>query len=126
MSTSNRPLSPHLQIYRPQITTVMSILHRITGFGLAVGAVMATWWLVAIMSGTSAYEVFYGFCKSFAGQALLFCWLFAFVYHFTNGIRHLFWDAGRGIDMSAVRKSGLFTLVFSLVASVLLWISMEL
>ena len=84
----NRPLSPHLQVYKPQLTSMLSILHRITGFGLAVGAVMGTWWLVAIMSGTSAYECFHDFAKSFIGQLMLFCWLYAFVYHFLNGIRH--------------------------------------
>ena len=123
---SNRPLSPHLQVYKPQLTSMLSILHRITGFGLAVGAVMGTWWLVAIMSGTMAYEFFYTFAKSFIGQLMLFCWLYAFVYHFLNGLRHMVWDTGRWLDIKSTYRSGWIVFGLSLVVSVILWVRMAL
>lgn len=124
MNTQNRPLSPHLQIYRPQLTSMLSILHRITGAGLALGAVMGTWWLVAVMSGTESYETFYGFSKSFPGQVMLFCWLLAFVYHLLNGIRHMIWDTGAWLDIKNTYRSGWAVFFSSLVLSLLLWMTM--
>ncbi len=121
MSTDNRPLSPHLQIYRPQITSILSILHRITGFGLAGGAFMVTWWLVSIMLGMQAYEAFYNFAKSFFGQLMLFGWLWAMAYHFLSGIRHLVWDTGHGINMKAATRSGWAIVGGSVVLTLLFW-----
>lgn len=117
----NRPLSPHLQIYRPQITSMLSILHRITGFGLAAGVVLLTWGLLAAAAGEDSYAVFYGFCKSIVGQVMLFGWTFAFLYHLFNGIRHLVWDTGRGFDLKTASKSGWAVVVASLLFTALFW-----
>lgn len=103
---------------------MLSILHRITGFGLAMGALMGTWWLVSVMSGTEAYEVFYSFCKSFIGQLMLFCWLYAFIYHMMNGIRHLFWDTGRGLDIKNTYRSGWAVFFGSILLATLIWVTM--
>lgn len=103
---NNRPLSPHLQVYRPQLTSMLSILHRITGFGLAVGFLLALWWLASIALGAESYGIFYAFCKSWVGQFLLLCWLFALWYHLLNGIRHLFWDLCLGLELKNTYRSG--------------------
>jgi len=121
MADTERPLSPHLQVYRWQLTMSLSILHRITGFGLGVGAAMAAWWLVAAASGPEAWAVFHDFCKSVLGQLMLAGWLFALVYHFLNGIRHLFWDAGKGFSLKAAYASGWTVVALSILFTAVLW-----
>lgn len=121
MPNDNRPLSPHLQIYKPQMTSVLSILHRITGAGLAVGAVLVAAWLWAALSGDDAFAQAQAFRESLIGQFMLFCWLFAFVYHLLNGIRHLLWDTGRGINMKSVYRSGWTVIFGALLLTLLIW-----
>jgi succinate dehydrogenase / fumarate reductase cytochrome b subunit len=111
MASRERPLSPHLQIYRPQITTVLSILHRITGGALAVGTLLLVYWLVAIASGPDAYDAAQSLIGSVIGRLLLLGWTWALFYHLANGIRHLFWDAGKGFELPTVTASG-WTVVF--------------
>ena len=123
MLNDHRPLSPHLQIYKPQITSVLSILHRITGAGLALGAVLVTLWLLAALTGEQAFALVQGFRDSPIGQLMLFCWLFAFVYHLLNGIRHLKWDAGYGITMKSVYRSGWVVIFGSILLSILIWMT---
>jgi succinate dehydrogenase / fumarate reductase cytochrome b subunit len=118
----NRPLSPHLQIYRPQITTVLSITHRATGAGLAAGTVVAAWWLLAAAGGQESYTTFYNFAHNPLGRFMLFGWLWAVVYHFLNGIRHLMWDTGTGIDMPGATKSGWAVVGGSVAGTILLWV----
>lgn len=122
MTNNNRPLSPHLQVYRPQITSVLSILHRMTGLGLVFGLVLLTCWLVSISVSESAFHGFQAIVGSFIGRVVLFGLLFALWYHLLNGIRHLFWDAGKGIDMKSVRWSGWLTVAGALFLSMGLWI----
>lgn len=122
MQQQNRPLSPHLQVYRPQLTSMLSILHRITGFSLAAGAALGVWWLYAIIGGLESYELFYGFCTSKIGQLMLFCWLFAFVYHMLNGIRHLVWDTGAWLDIKSAYASGWTVFFGAIVLSTVLWV----
>ena len=122
MTETNRPLSPHLQIYRPQITTVLSITHRMTGAGLAFGAVVAAWWLLSIVYGPDAYTTFYHFAKSFVGRFMLFGFLWALTYHFLNGLRHLVWDTGRGIDMPSASRSGWAVVGGSVVLTGFFWV----
>jgi succinate dehydrogenase / fumarate reductase cytochrome b subunit len=117
-----RPLSPHLQVYRPQITTVLSILHRITGVGLAGGTLLLVWWLVAAASGDDAYATVSGFLRSIVGILLLFCWTVALWYHFCNGIRHLAWDAGWGFGLREVHATGWAVVSATAVLTVLTWI----
>jgi succinate dehydrogenase / fumarate reductase cytochrome b subunit len=86
MSNNARPLSPHLQVYRLPLAALLSILHRITGFGLALGAPLVVWWLFSISSGPESFAAFHDFTGSLIGQVMLFGWLYAFAYHFLNGL----------------------------------------
>ena len=123
MINTNRPLSPHLQIYKPQLTSVLSILHRITGAGLALGAVLVAVWLFAALAGDAAFARVQEFRESIIGQLMLFGWLFAFVYHFLNGIRHLKWDFGFGFTLKRVYRSGYVVVAGSLILSVMIWMT---
>jgi succinate dehydrogenase / fumarate reductase cytochrome b subunit len=106
MAQDERPLSPHLQIYRPQLTSVLSISHRLTGVVLSVGSPLLVCWLIAAAAGPPAYATLHGFLGSWLGLTLLFCWTYAFFFHLCNGIRHLFWDAGYGFELSTIYASG--------------------
>lgn len=110
MPSGNRPLSPFMigPHYRPQITSILSILHRITGVAMTVGTVFLTWWLVAAAYGEETFATAQGFLGSFVGHLLLWAFTFSLFYHLFNGIRHLVWDAGRGFELEQVRKSGIF------------------
>ena len=99
-----------------------SIMHRITGFGLALGAVAATWWLGSVMLGAGAYETFYTFFASKTGQLLLFGWLWALVYHLLNGVRHLFWDMAIGVNIKSAYATGWLIVFGSMAISAALWI----
>jgi succinate dehydrogenase / fumarate reductase, cytochrome b subunit len=107
---ANRPLSPHLTIYRFAYTMALSILHRITGVALAVGLLVLVLWLGAMAGGAEAYATFRQFAGSWMFQLLLALWLVAFIYHFANGIRHLFWDAGMGLERAQARRSAAIVL----------------
>ncbi|WP_022727863.1 succinate dehydrogenase, cytochrome b556 subunit [Fodinicurvata sediminis] len=121
MSADHRPLSPHLQVYKPQITSVMSILHRITGVALAVGTLLLIYWLAAAAGGPESYAAAQSFIASPIGLILLFGWTLAFFYHLCNGIRHLFWDAGYGFELPTVYKSGWAALIAAGVLTLLSW-----
>ena len=122
MDTGGRPLSPHLQVYKPQITSVLSILHRITGVALAVGSLLLVWWLIAVASGAEAFDVAQGFIGSWIGRLLLFGWSFALFYHLCNGIRHLFWDAGKGFELATVARSGWAVIAAASSLTLIAWI----
>ena len=106
MSSGNRPLSPHLQIYRPQLTAVLSILHRLTGVALAPGTLLLVYWLVAAAAGPEAFATAQMLVGSIVGRLLLLGWTFALFYHLCNGIRHLVWDAGYGLELPDLYRSG--------------------
>lgn len=122
MAHANRPLSPHLQIYRPQITSVLSILHRMTGVALTVGTLVLAYWLVAAGSGPDAFATAQAVIGSFIGQILLFGWTWALFYHLCNGIRHLVWDAGYGFELDTMTKTGWAVVGASAGLTVLAWI----
>jgi len=103
----DRPLSPHLQVYKPQWTSVLSIFHRITGVALAAGRVLLVWWLAAAASSAAYFAWVQGVMASWPGIVLLIGWAFALYYHLCNGIRHLFWDAGIGLELGPARASGM-------------------
>ncbi len=117
-----RPLSPHLQVYKPQITTLTSILHRITGVALAAGTVLLVWWLVAAATSDRAYAVATWFIGSWIGLLMLFGWTLALWFHFCNGIRHLFWDFGYGFDLPTAHATGRATLIGAVALTVLTWL----
>lgn len=122
MSAENRPLSPHLQVYRPQLTSVLSILHRITGIALAVGTLLLVYWLVALSIGPAAYADAQWFLSSILGRLLIFGWSLTLFYHLCNGIRHLFWDAGYGFELENAYRSGWAVVIASLTLTVLAWV----
>ena len=116
-----RPISPHLQVYKPQITSVLSIFHRITGVALTFGLILLVAWIFTLSLGEKYFEYFSMFIKSWFGLLTLFCFTFALNYHFCNGIRHLFWDAGYGYEIETVQKTGLAVLVVSCSLTILIW-----
>ena len=117
-----RPLSPHLSIYKPIPTMVMSIVHRITGAALYFGTLLLAWWLIAAASGEAYFEWVNGFFGSFIGRLVLFGYTFALVHHMLGGIRHLFWDTGRGLEKETATKIAYFTIGASTVLTLVLWI----
>jgi succinate dehydrogenase / fumarate reductase cytochrome b subunit len=116
-----KPLSPHLQIYKPQMTSVMSILHRMTGVALAIGTLMVSWALIALASGPSAFEVFTGFAGSPLGLIMLFGWSVALYYHLCNGIRHLFWDMGYLFKLKNAFAAGYGVLIATGILTAATW-----
>ena len=110
VNRGKRPLSPHLQIYRPQITSILSILHRVTGVGLTLGMVLVVWWFVAAALSPGYFALVDGLLTSWFGVLVLATSVWALWYHALNGVRHLFWDAGWGFDLAVVTKSGIAVL----------------
>ncbi len=117
MAAGNRPLSPHLQVYRWQITMALSILHRITGVGLALGLLLLTWWLVAAASGAAYFDMVHSIIGSWIGRVILLGFTASLFFHLFNGIRHLFWDVGYGFEIDAMRRSGYIVLAATVVAT---------
>ena len=116
-----RPLSPHLQIYKPQITTVLSITHRMTGLGLAFGFVALVFWLFSAILGDEYFHLFTSFFKNWFGKLLLVGWTWALFYHMCNGVRHLAWDAGFGFALKTMTRSGWVVVCTSALFTVLAW-----
>jgi succinate dehydrogenase / fumarate reductase cytochrome b subunit len=121
MFTNNRPLSPHLQIYSRQITMVMSISHRITGVALAIGSLGLLWVLVSLSMGADAFVTAQACLASPLGQLALFLFSACLMYHLFNGIRHLFWDIGKGYAIPSVYKSGYTVVALTLISTLGLW-----
>jgi succinate dehydrogenase / fumarate reductase cytochrome b subunit len=117
-----RPLSPHLQIYKPTLTMTMSIAHRITGAALYFGTLLLAWWLIAAASGSTTYSNFQWFMQSFIGKPVLFGYTWALLNHMLGGIRHLIWDTGRGFGPVEREWLTMATLVGSIGLTLLLWI----
>jgi succinate dehydrogenase / fumarate reductase cytochrome b subunit len=117
-----RPLSPHLQIYRPMLTMMMSIVHRITGFGLYFGTLILAWWFLAAASGPNGYAKFEWFAGSIIGRLILFGYTWALIHHMLGGIRHLIWDTGHGFGPVERERFAAANLIGSIAITVLLWI----
>ncbi|MBV1895105.1 MAG: succinate dehydrogenase, cytochrome b556 subunit [Rhodobacteraceae bacterium] len=115
----DRPLSPHMSIYRPQITSVLSILHRITGVGMSVTAVLIVWWFIAAATGADQFAFIDGILTSWFGVLIMVASLWAFWFHFFNGIRHLRWDAGVGMGIGETMRSGKVAVGLSIVMTLL-------
>ena len=122
MSNSDRPLSPHLSVYRWPVTMTLSILHRVTGVALSVGLVVFAAWLVSAAAGAAEYERIVALMSTTIGQLTLFAWCFAFFFHFANGIRHLVWDWGFGFEKRQANASGWFVLVAAVAMSGAFWV----
>lgn len=118
-----RPLSPFMlgQYYRFQLTSVLSFAHRVTGLGLTLGTLLIAGWVMALASGPQAYAAYSTHLFAWYGQALLFAWSWAFMYHLCNGVRHLVWDAGYALELDAAYRSGYIAVAVSLLLTVLIW-----
>ena len=124
MAADNRPVSPHLGIYRWQITMTMSILHRATGVALAVGTLALVYWLVAAGMGPESYTEAQWFFGTWFGQFLLWGWTFSLFYHLCNGIRHLAWDAGWGFEIKTLYITGYTVwVVAAILTAVAIWLA---
>jgi len=115
----NRPLSPHLQVYRPQLTSITSIFTRITGNALIVGAALIVWWFLAAASGPEAFARAQWWLTSWVGDLIMFLSLWALWYHALAGIRHLIWDTGRGLELETAEKMGLAIIAGSALLTIL-------
>lgn len=122
MPRDQRPLSPHIQIYRPQITSVLSITHRLTGLALSVGSPLLVIWLMMAAAGPQSYSGLHIFLASWLGLVLLLGWTFSLFFHLCNGIRHLFWDAGYGFELAAIYASGWTVVTLSAGLTLAAWI----
>jgi succinate dehydrogenase cytochrome b subunit len=118
---AERPLSPHLQIYRPMLTMMMSIAHRISGAANAAGFVLLAMWLVAIAAGPQAYAQVSSVFASIPGRIVLFLFTWSLVHHMLGGIRHLIWDTGRGLDKTSIEVFAWFTILGSTALTILIW-----
>jgi len=115
--TPKRPISPHLMIYRPQLTSMMSITHRLSGISLAMGSVFLVWWLVALAYGGDYYNMGQGVAQHILGRLVLLGFFVTVSYHLANGIRHLFWDFGVGLSLVGVYRGGYTVIGFTVMSS---------
>lgn len=122
MANVERPLSPHLQVYRWPVTMATSILHRATGIALAVGSLLLAWWLLAAAAGPDYYAMVQAIMGSWLGRLILFGFTWALLYHLLSGIRHLFWDTGRGFELPTANRASWLVIAGSVVLTVLAWI----
>jgi succinate dehydrogenase / fumarate reductase cytochrome b subunit len=123
MSSINRPLSPHLQIYRLPLLALTSITHRITGVALSAGLILLSCWLAALAKGPEAYATIHGLILSLPGRVVLFGFSAALFFHIANGLRHLVWDTGRGLELSCARKSNSVVIGTAVVLTAAAWIA---
>ena len=115
---NNRPLSPHLDIYQYQITWTVSIMHRITGVAMTLGLILIVAWLVAAAFSPELFSLIDGVLRSWIGMIIIFGALWAFWFHFLNGIRHLFWDLGYGFNLSTVWRAGWVVVLGSIILTI--------
>lgn len=121
-NTHNRPLSPHLQVYKLPLTGMLSITHRATGVVLAIGTLLVTYWLAAIAGGEESFNSANAILGSWFGKLVLFGWTWALFYHLSNGIRHLLWDIGFGFEIPTANLTSKIVVGASFVLTILLWI----
>ncbi len=122
MSSNNRPLSPHLDVYRLPLSALLSIVHRGTGAFLTLGTLVLVWWLMALAGGEESFTSAQQFMGSFIGRLVLFGWTFALFFHLSNGIRHLVWDAGYCFEKADVEKTSYIVLGLSAFLTIVVWI----
>ena len=121
-AAKNRPLSPHLQIYRPMLTMMMSIVHRVTGAALYFGTLLMLWWLIAAAAGPNPYANVQWFLESVIGRLILFGYTWAMAHHMLGGIRHLIWDTIHGLEPAEREMLTLATLIGSIALTLILWV----
>lgn len=117
-----RPLSPHLQIYKPQLTSILSILHRATGVTLSMGSIILVSWIIALTLGEETYVIYTKIINHWFSHLVLMGFTFGVFYHLSNGIRHLFWDAGYGYGLREAYISGSLVIFSSLLLTGMTWL----
>ena len=122
MNKKIKPLSPHLSIYKPQITSIMSISHRLSGIFQSFGNVMIFMFFILILAEEKYYNLAMFFFNSYLGIVFTFLYIFSLCYHICNGIRHLVWDLGYGFELKNVYISGYFTIAIALILNILVWV----
>ena len=122
MNDSDNPLSPHLQIYRWHISSLLSITHRISGVINLLSLILIFFWLIALSLGESNYESFLLIINSFLGKFILIGFTWSMSFHLLSGIRHLVWDMGYGFELKTANISGIFVIIFSLVFTIIFWL----
>jgi len=115
----SRPLSPHLQVYKAQITSVLSISHRISGVFLSLGLLTMSFFILLLALGKDSFFLWILFSTSFVGEVILFSWVFALSFHMFNGIRHLFWDYGIGLSITISKWTGIIVCFASVITSII-------
>jgi succinate dehydrogenase / fumarate reductase cytochrome b subunit len=120
--SNNRPLSPHLQIYKPIPTMMASIIHRITGVALYFGTLLVAWWLIAMASGAEHYAWVQWAMGSIIGKLILIGYTWALVHHLLGGLRHFMWDLGHGFDKHFTTKLAKASFVASICLTALIWV----
>ena len=123
MTEAQRPLSPHLQIYKPQLTSVLSISHRAAGIALSVSTLFLVWWFIAAATSDSAFAAAQSFFGSWLGLILLLGWTLSFFFHLCNGIRHLCWDVGWGFDLRTTYATGWTVVAVSIALTLIAFIA---
>jgi len=118
----NRPLSPHLQVYKWQLSSLLSITHRLTSIINTAGISLICFWIISLHMGEDCYKYFLIFSSSFLGKFILVGFTWSFCYHMLNGLRHLFWDLGYGYEIKIANLSGIIVLISSFLLTVTLWI----
>jgi succinate dehydrogenase / fumarate reductase cytochrome b subunit len=121
MSMGRRPLSPHLQVYKPEFTSGLSIFHRITGLALAAGTLLLVCWLFAVAGDGQSFKAMQAFWGTVVGRSLLVAWSFSLFYHLCNGVRHLFWDAGKGFELVTARRTAVAVVAASIGLTAAAW-----
>ena len=122
MNDSKNPLSPHLQIYRWHISSLLSITHRITGVINLIALILIFFWLVVLSLGENNYELFLSIINSFFGKSILIGFTWSMSFHLLSGIRHLVWDLGYGFEIKTANISGIIVIITSLVVTVIFWL----
>ncbi len=116
-----RPLSPHLQVYRPLINMMMSIIHRLTGVALYFGTILLAWWLTAAATGPAYFDYVSGVFGSLPGRVVLIGYTWALLHHMLGGMRHLLWDTGRGFDLKTIDRLSWGTIILSVLLTGAIW-----
>jgi len=122
MESVNRPLSPHLQVYKPQLTSVLSITHRATGVFLSIGTLLISCWLVSLATNEITFAKLNTYISAWYGQIILIGFVFSLFYHLCNGIRHLFWDAGIGLNIETTYKTGYAVITAAIILTIVTYL----
>ena len=118
MAQTQRPVSPHLQVYKWSVTMASSIFHRATGVALGVGTLVLAWWLIAAATSDGAYALVQSFLGSIVGRVIMLGFLWSLIYHMMNGLRHLLWDLGYGFEIGTAQKSGWLVFIAATLATI--------